>query len=120
MKKKTLVFGASIRPHRYSNFAITRLVNSGNEVVAFGLRKGIVSGVEIDTDLVQYNDIHTITMYMNARRQKEFYEYLIGLKPKRIIFNPGAENPEFYALLKENGINYESACTLVLLSTDQY
>ncbi|WP_455170256.1 CoA-binding protein [Aegicerativicinus sediminis] len=120
MKKKTLVFGASVKPHRYSNFAITRLVSSGHNVVAFGLRKGTVSGVEIDTELIQYPGIDTITMYMNAQRQKQFYHYLTGLKPKRIIFNPGAENPEFFRILEEKGIAFESACTLVLLSTDQY
>ena len=120
MKKKTLVFGASTNTDRYSNIATKRLVNHGHEVVAFGLRKGIVSGVEIDTELQDYNAIDTITLYMNPQRQEAYYEYLISLKPNRIIFNPGTENPEFYQLLKENAIDYEQACTLVLLNINQY
>jgi hypothetical protein len=120
MKKKTLVFGASTNPSRYSYLAIHRLVNVGHEVVAFGLRNGNVAGVEIDTKLESYNEIDTITLYMNPQRQKEYYDYLISLYPKRIIFNPGTENPEFYKLLRERNIDFEQACTLVLLSVNQY
>lgn len=118
--KKTLVFGASLNPNRYSHYAIQRLVANNHEVVAFGLRKGDVEGVNIDTELVPYKNLDTVTLYMNAKRQKEYYDYLISLKPNRIIFNPGTENPEFFKLLEENDINYEIACTLVLLSTNQY
>ncbi|TJY32945.1 CoA-binding protein [Pontimicrobium aquaticum] len=118
--KKTLVFGASLNPNRYSHYAIQRLVAHNHEVVAFGLRKGDVEGVTIDTTLIPYEDLDTVTLYMNAKRQKEYYNYLIDLKPNRIIFNPGTENPEFFKLLEENHINYEAACTLVLLSTNQY
>lgn len=120
MGKKTLVFGASTNPGRYSNLAINRLVNYGHEVVAFGLRTGNVAGVEIDTDLKSFQEVDTITLYLNPRRQVDYYDYLISLKPKRIIFNPGTENPEFYKLLREHDINFEIACTLVLLSIDQY
>lgn len=118
--KKTLVFGASLNPNRYSHYAIQRLVANNHEVVAFGLRKGDVESVDIDTELVLYENLDTVTLYMNAKRQKEYYDYLISLKPNRIIFNPGTENPEFFKLLEENDINYEIACTLVLLSTNQY
>ncbi|MDO6760144.1 CoA-binding protein [Tamlana sp. 2_MG-2023] len=118
--KKTLVMGASLKPIRYSNMAIERLVSNDMDVVAFGLRKGVVSGVEIDTTLIPYENIHTVTLYLNPTRQKEYYDYIITLNPERVIFNPGTENPEFYALLKENDIFYETACTLVLLSTNQY
>ena len=118
--KKTLVFGASLNPNRYSHYAIQRLVAHNNEVVAFGLREGLVEGIPIDTTLVPYDDIDTITLYMNAKRQKEYYSYIIGLQPKRVIFNPGTENPEFFKLLEENNINFEMSCTLVLLSTNQY
>ena len=118
--KKTLVFGASLNPSRYSHYAIQRLVANNNEVVAFGLRKGYVEGVNIDTELVLYENLDTVTLYMNAKRQKEYYDYLTSLKPNRIIFNPGTENPEFFKLLEENDINYEISCTLVLLSTNQY
>lgn len=120
MKNKTLVFGASINPQRYSYLAINRLVNKGIETVAFGLRKGEVAGVIIDTELKKYADIDTVTLYMNASRQVEFYDYIVQLKPRRVIFNPGTENPEFFKILKQNNIEVEVACTLVLLSTNQY
>ncbi|CDF78514.1 conserved hypothetical protein containing CoA-and NAD(P)-binding domains [Formosa agariphila KMM 3901] len=120
MNKKTLVIGASLNPSRYSNMAIKRLVGANQETVAFGLKKGTVSGVSIDTDLVQYQDIDTVTLYLNPKRQAQYYDYIIGLQPKRVVFNPGTENPEFYKLLKENGIDFDEACTLVLLSTNQY
>lgn len=118
--KKTLVFGASLNPNRYSHYAIQRLVANKHEVVAFGLREGEVEGVMIDTELKPYEDIDTVTLYMNSKRQKEYYNYIISLKPERIIFNPGTENPEFFKLLEENNINFEMSCTLVLLSTNQY
>ena len=118
--KKTLVFGASLKPYRYSYIAIRRLVDAGVETVAFGLREGTVKGVPIRTSLEGIRDIHTVTLYMNPARQKPFYQAIIGLKPKRVIFNPGTENPEFYALLEEAGIEVEVACTLVMLSMDAY
>jgi predicted CoA-binding protein len=118
--KKTLVFGASLKPSRYSNYAIQRLVANDHEAVAFGLRIGEVDGVNIDNELKDYKDIDTVTLYLNAKRQKEYYDYIIGLNPKRVIFNPGTENPEFYQLLKGNNIDFEVSCTLVLLSTNQY
>ncbi|WP_434035348.1 CoA-binding protein [Formosa sp. 4Alg 33] len=120
MNKKTLVIGASLNPSRYSNVAIKRLVGANQETVAFGLKDGSVSGVSIDTELVQYKDIDTVTLYLNPKRQAQYYDYIVGLNPKRVVFNPGTENAEFYALLKEHGIDYEVACTLVLLSTNQY
>ncbi|WP_067148722.1 CoA-binding protein [Pseudotamlana agarivorans] len=120
MSKKTLVIGASLKSTRYSYLAVQRLASLQVEVVAFGLKKGVVSGVEIDTELMPYENIHTVTLYLNPTRQKPFYDYIISLKPKRVIFNPGTENPEFYKLLHEAGILYEVACTLVLLSTNQY
>jgi predicted CoA-binding protein len=117
---KTLVLGASLKPNRYSNYAIQRLMAHDYEVVAIGLKEGIVDGVTIDIELKAYKDIDTITLYLNAKRQVSYYDYIIGLKPNRIIFNPGTENPEFFQLLKENNIDFEIACTLVLLSTNQY
>ncbi|TDU39395.1 hypothetical protein BXY82_1419 [Gelidibacter sediminis] len=120
VNKKTLVFGASLNPGRYSNLAINRLQSHGHDIVAFGLREGEVAGVQIDTELKPYPNIDTVTLYMNATRQAPFYDYLIGLKPKRVLFNPGTENPEFFKLLKEAGIDFETACTLVLLGSNQY
>ena len=120
MNKKTLVLGASLKEQRYSNIAINRLVRYGHEVKAFGLREGEVAGTSIDTELHDYKDIDTVTLYLNPIRQQQYYDYVIGLNPKRVIFNPGTENPEFYKLLSQNNIEYEVACTLVLLSTNQY
>lgn len=120
MKKKTLVIGASLKPNRYSNIAINRLKMYDHPVVAIGLRTGEVSGVEISVEKIDFKDIDTVTLYLNPSRQEEYYEYIISLTPKRVIFNPGTENPEFYILLKENNIEFEEACTLVLLGTNQY
>ena len=120
MKKRTLVVGASLNPNRYSNIAIKRLRGSNIETVAIGLRAGIVLDVTIDVDKKKYENIDTVTLYLNPKRQIEYYNYIIGLSPKRVIFNPGTENMRFVKLLQENGIHSEIACTLVLLSTKQY
>jgi len=117
---KTLVIGASIKEYRYSNMAIHNLTAHGEEVVAIGLRKGKVAGVEIETGYPEYKDIETVTLYINALRQEQYYDYVISLSPKRVIFNPGAENHEFVRILKEHQIAFENACTLVMLSTDQF
>lgn len=120
MGKKTLVFGASLKPDRYSNIAVKKLIDNDIEVLAFGLRSGDIHGVKIETVLLPYKDIHTVTLYVNPSRQKQYYDYIVSLKPKRVIFNPGTENPEFYHILKENNIEFEVACTLTLLATEQY
>lgn len=120
MHKKTLVIGASLKPERYSNIAIKKLRNFNHDVVAFGLKSGMVNDVNIDTELMPYTNIDTVTLYLNPKRQQSYYDYIIGLNPKRVIFNPGTENPEFYNLLEQNNIDFEVACTLVLLSTNQY
>ncbi|MEX0314482.1 MAG: CoA-binding protein [Allomuricauda sp.] len=116
----TLVFGASLNPSRYSNLAIHRLVESQKETVAFGVREGTVSGIQIKNNLDDFQNIHTITLYLNPNRQKEFYNKILDLKPERVIFNPGTENPEFALILQEADIKVENACTLVLLATGQY
>ncbi|MBF8151121.1 CoA-binding protein [Winogradskyella sp. F6397] len=120
MNKTTLVIGASLKPERYSNIAIKRLRSYNHQVKAIGLKTGKVEDVTIDTELMPYKGIDTVTLYLNPQRQKPYYDYIIGLNPKRIIFNPGTENPEFYNVLAQQNIDYEVACTLVLLSTGQY
>lgn len=120
MKKKTLVIGASLNPSRYSNLAINRLVTYDQPTVAIGLKKGDVAGVPITTEKESFEGIDTVSLYLNPQRQKEYYEYVLSLKPNRVIFNPGTENPEFFELLKKNNIGVEVACTLVLLGTNQY
>ncbi len=117
---RTLVFGASLKRNRYSNLAIQRLVEKGIETVGFGLREGVAHGVSIQNDLSSFRDIDTITLYINPSRQREYYEPILDLKPRRVIFNPGTENPEFYQLLGDAGVEVEASCTLVLLATGQY
>jgi len=120
MKKKTLVLGASGNPSRYSYLAINRLVNAGHPVEAIGLKEETVAGITIQRNHPDLHGIDTVTLYLNPSRQKEYYDYIIGLLPKRVIFNPGTENPEFYELLWQNEIEVEVACTLVLISIGQY
>ncbi len=119
-KSKTLVIGASLKPERYSNKAIKRLRHHDIETIAVGLREGQVEDVEINKGEIPFEDIHTITIYVGADRLKASENYLLSLKPKRIIFNPGAENPEFALRAKAMGIEVIEACTLVMLATDQY
>ncbi|SEL34687.1 hypothetical protein SAMN04487910_2202 [Aquimarina amphilecti] len=118
--KKTLVLGASLKSNRYSNLAINKLVSFNHDVVAIGLREGVVSGVKIETDVIDFEYIDTVTLYLNPTRQEQYYKYIVNLNPRRVIFNPGTENPEFYKILRQANIDMEVACTLVLLSTNQY
>jgi len=120
MVKKTLVLGVSLNPDRYSNMAVKRLASNQVEVVAIGSKYGRIGKVLIEKDSFLYKDIHTVTLYLNRLRQKDYYDYIISLNPKRVIFNPGTENPDLYRILEENSIEYTEACTLVLLSTNQY
>ncbi len=117
---KTLVIGASSNPERYSFLAINRLLNHNHEVVAIGLKNENVLGVDVQKGFPNFEGIDTVTLYINPQRQNEYYDYIVGLKPRRVIFNPGTENPEFYKILDLSKISYEVACTLVLLTTNQY
>lgn len=116
MTKKTLVIGASEKPERYSNKAIKALRRNGHPVVAIAPRKGEVDGVIFETEKKTFQDIDTVTLYVGPQNQSSFYDYVVGLKPQRVIFNPGTENPEFAGKLQSHGIHTEEACTLVLLS----
>ena len=120
MVKKTLVLGASLNPDRYSNMAVKRLLLNNINVKAIGSKTGTIDKVLIEKDFISFNNIHTVTLYLNSVRQRDYYDYIISLNPKRVIFNPGTENEEFYLLLKNESIDYIEACTLVLLSTNQY
>jgi predicted CoA-binding protein len=105
---------------RYSNIAINRLRNSGHEVIAIGKRPGKTGDVIITTDTENIKDIDTVTLYLNPAHQRQYYNYILTLHPKRVIFNPGAENDELYDLAKANGIQPIEACTLVMLTTGQF
>lgn len=118
--KKTLVIGASENPERYSNKAIRALLSHNHDVVALGIKNGSVEGVKFHTEKEPFENIDTVTLYVGPRNQPEYYSYIIGLKPRRVIFNPGTENPEFMSQLNDAGIYPEVACTLVLLATGQF
>jgi len=119
-KKKTLVLGASENPSRYSYLALQRLQSHQHPVVAIGKRKGFVGNVAIETDKKEWKDIDTVTLYLNPTHQEEYYDYILSLKPKRIVFNPGAENEELARMATSKGIKPLEACTLVMLATGQY
>lgn len=118
--KKTLVIGASENPARYSNMAIQSLKKHGYEVVALAKQIGSVGDISIETEFPQEKKIHTVTLYIGAPRQEEYFQQIVELKPKRVIFNPGAENSELAELLEKKGIEAIEACTLVMLSTKQF
>jgi len=117
---KTLVMGASTKPERYSNLAVRKLVENNIDTTAFGLGGGTVSGIQIKDKLEDFQNIHTISLYLNPKNQREYYQKIMKMRPKRVIFNPGTENPGFQSMLTEAGIQVEEACTLVLLATGQY
>jgi predicted CoA-binding protein len=119
-QKTTLVLGASENPERYSNMAVKKLRAHGHTVAAIGGKPGQVGDVAIITGTPALENIDTITMYLGAARQPDYYSYILSLKPRRIIFNPGAENDELAALAAQHNIETMEACTLVLLSTAQY
>lgn len=118
--KKTLVLGASVNPARYSNLAVQKLTAYNQPVVALGKKTGSIGNTIIETEKKDFDNIDTVTLYLNPLHQKEYYDYIFSLHPKRIIFNPGAENDELADMAKEKGIIAREACTLVLLSTNQY
>lgn len=118
--KRTLIIGASSNPERYAYKAAERLLAHGHQIELLGLRSDNIFGQTIDTERKPYKELDTITLYIGPQRQPDFYDYVLSLKPHRVVFNPGTENPEFETLLRENGIEAEEACTLVLLGTGQY
>jgi len=117
---KTLIIGASNNPDRYAYKAAERLLTHGHEIELLGARAETVFGHVIDTEKKPYTGIDTVTLYIGAQRQPEYYDYILSLKPRRVIFNPGTENPEFIGMLTDKGIVAEVACTLVLLGIGQY
>lgn len=118
--KKTLILGATTNPDRYAYRAAHMLSKNGHEIVPVGIKKGEVAGVEIINDRPTLDDIDTVTLYVGPGLQPQYYDYLMDLKPKRIVFNPGTENPELQDLAKNNGIQTIEACTLVMLSVGNY
>ena len=119
MKKKTLVVGASPNPSRYGFKAVQRLAHYGHPVYAYGIRTGAIGEIEISADWPS-EEFDTVTLYLNPQRQEEYYRKIVELNPKRVIFNPGTENPAFQQMLDTAGIEHENACTLVLLGIGEY
>ena len=120
MNKKTVVLGASSNPSRYSYLAVGRLALHGHNTVAIGKKQGKINNIDIITGQPSEENVDTVTLYLNADNQKQYYDYILSLHPRRIIFNPGAENAELAEIAVQNDIKPIEACTLVLLSTNQY
>ena len=119
---KTMVMGASPNPNRFSHAVTLRLQQSGIETVPIGIRSGQIGNLNIVNlkERPQFNNIHTLTMYLNRINQRSWYQYMLELQPQRVIFNPGSENPDFYRMLDHEGIFYQEACTLVMLASGIY
>lgn len=119
-ERNVVVIGASPNASRYSFIATTRLLNTGFSVFPIGLREGNIEGLEIITSRPMLTDIDTITLYIGPQNQPVWEDYIFNLQPKRVIFNPGTEHPEFEQKLQAAGIETEVACTLVLLSLGEF
>lgn len=117
---KTLVLGATPNPERYAYKAVHQLLRKQIEVVPMGIKEGVIASIPIVPVNEQQENIHTVSLYVGAARQEDYYDFIINLAPQRVIFNPGTENPHFAQKLNNAEISWENACTLVLLSTDQY
>lgn len=118
--KKTLVLGATPNPERYAYMATIRLKQHGHEVIPVGIRHGEIDGLPILEGKPEVEGVDTVTLYIGPARQPEYYDYIFSLQPKRIVFNPGTENPELSRLAQAHGIETVEGCTLVMLSIGAY
>ncbi len=118
--KKTVVLGASNNPERYAYLAVQRLLRHGHEVVPVGIREGEVEGLKILQGMPEVENVDTVTLYVGPERQAAYYDYILSLHPKRVVFNPGTENPELLQLAEKQGIETVEGCTLVMLSIGNY
>lgn len=118
--KKTVVVGASPDANRYSYRAVTALRRQGYDVTAVGLKPGTIGDIPIHTDLIPVDQVDTVTLYVHPRNQQHWMDYILTLNPRRVVFNPGTENPEFFKKLRAEGIDAEESCTLVMLSVGTY
>ncbi len=117
---KTVVLGASPNPERFSYRMVSSLVKNHKEVVAVGFREGTIHGVDIVIGKPKLDDVHTICLYLGPDRQSDFYDYILSLKPTRIIFNPGTYNPELFRMAQKKGIDTVIDCALVMLGRGIY
>lgn len=118
--KTTLVLGVSLKPGRFSNLAVKKLVSLHYPVIAVGLREGEIDGVKIQKPFPRINELHTLTLYLGAKNQACYYGYILKINPKRVIFNPGTENIEFENTLRNQGIQVVRGCTLIMLDNGTY
>lgn len=118
--KRTVVIGASPNPERFSFKAVKLLNSYKHPVEAVGIRDGKILNIEIQKGKPKLEDVHTVTLYLGAQRQPAYYEYIFSLNPKRIIFNPGTENTEFYSMAQKKGIEVIEHCTLVMLNSGTF
>ena len=117
---KTVVLGATDNPSRYAYLALHKLLRYGHEVVPVSLKKGEVAGMPILSKDDAVGEVDTVTLYVGTNNLSYWYDYIINLKPRRIIFNPGTENQELENLAREKGIQTVHNCTLVMLSVGSY
>jgi predicted CoA-binding protein len=122
MNKKTVIIGSSTNRERYAYLAAQRLLSHNHEIVPIVIKSGQVFGVEIQNinERPKVDDVDTVTMYIGAVNQPAWEDYILSLDPKRIIFNPGTENPLFAKKAEEKGIETINACTLVMLGVGNY
>jgi uncharacterized protein len=120
--KKTVIIGATTNPSRYAYIAAGMLTEYNHEIIPVGIKKGEVYGKSIlnINQRPSIQDVDTVTLYIGPQHQPEHYDYILSLHPKRVIFNPGTENPEFEKMVEESGAEALEACTLVLLRSGQY
>jgi predicted CoA-binding protein len=120
--KKTVIIGATTNPGRYAFLAARMLTEYNHEIVPVGIKDGAVFGKEI-LDIFErppIEGVHTVTLYIGPQRQPEHIDYILSLRPKRIIFNPGTENDDFEQRARKQGVETLEACTLVMLRSLQY
>ena len=120
MVKSTLVIGASLRENRFSNICVRTLSEGHFPVTALGLREGFIDKIKVQTGFPVLHDIHTITLYLGPQNQFVYYDYILDLKPARVIFNPGTENPEFQQRLAKAGIRVTEDCTIMMVEGNRF
>jgi uncharacterized protein len=114
-----VVFGASPNPLRHANKAVKSLVRRNKNVIPIGFRKGSIAGIDIVTDLIEIEGSISVLLYLGPKRQVDYYNYIINLQPKKIVFNPGTKNEELKKLAIENGISVIEDCALVMINASQ-
>lgn len=119
-RQKVLVIGASEKTERYANKAVRKLLAHDYEVHAIGARPGMIKNTPIVTDKVPIDDLYAVSLYLGRARQQAYYDYIVGLKPEKLVFNPGAENPELAKIAKDAGIEVIHDCTLVMLNEGSF